>query len=168
MCTKHVNVLHIVLQINLRKTTRSSLHGVQKLFTSTPTSTHVHGNENRSWSLSVVNLHHKTFKLSLPLSYACSGLGLWNLVPENFAFSPSSSSIRSSWLYLAKRSPRHGAPVFSWPVPRPTARSAINESSVSPLRCDTCTPQPAFCAILHASIASVTVPIWFTCAYTQW
>ena len=33
-------------------------------------------------------------------------------VPANLAEEPSSSSIRSSWLYFAKRSLRHGAPVL--------------------------------------------------------
>lgn len=41
-----------------------------------------------------------------------SGLRKW--VPANLAWFPSSSSIRRSWLYLAKRSLRHGAPVFIW------------------------------------------------------
>ena len=38
---------------------------------------------------------------------------------------PSSSSMRSSWLYLERRSERHGAPVLICPVQRPTARSAM-------------------------------------------
>ena len=38
----------------------------------------------------------------------------------------------------------------------------MNESSVSPDRCEVITPQPAFFAIFTASMASVTVPIWFT------
>jgi hypothetical protein len=42
------------------------------------------------------------------------------------------TSMRMSWLYLAVRSPRQGAPVLIWPVPRPTTRSAIVVSSVSP------------------------------------
>src|SRR5580765_1198571 len=52
------------------------------------------------------------------------------------ARSPSSSSIRSSWLYFATRSLREGAPVLIWPQPVATARSAIVVSSVSPERCD--------------------------------
>jgi hypothetical protein len=55
------------------------------------------------------------------------------------------SLYRSSWLYLARRSERHGAPVLIWPVQRPTTKSAINVSSVSPLRWLTITPQPAAC-----------------------
>ena len=35
----------------------------------------------------------------------------------------------------------------------------MKESSVSPDRCEVITPQPAFLAILTASMASVTVPI---------
>ncbi len=47
------------------------------------------------------------------------------------------ASISIRRLYLATRSPRAGAPVFSWPHPVATARSAMKESSVSPERCDT-------------------------------
>lgn len=64
-----------------------------------------------------------------------------------------------TWLYLARRSLRQGAPVLIWPVESPTAKSAMKESSVSPLRCDAMTPQPAFFDILTASIDSVIVPI---------
>ena len=46
------------------------------------------------------------------------------------------SSIR---VYLSER---HGAPVLIWPVPSPTTRSAIKQSSVSPDRWDTMVPQP--------------------------
>lgn len=70
--------------------------------------------------------------------------------------------MRISWLYLQRRSERHGAPVLIWPVRRPTTRSAMKESSVSPDRCETCTPQPFFCARQQASMASVMLPIWFT------
>mmetsp|Transcript_25430 Transcript_25430/g.40664 ORF Transcript_25430/g.40664 Transcript_25430/m.40664 type:complete len:389 (-) Transcript_25430:289-1455(-) len=70
--------------------------------------------------------------------------------------------MRSSWLYLARRSERQGAPVLIWPVARPTARSAMYESSVSPDRWDVITPHPAFFAMRTASIASEMVPIWFT------
>ena len=35
-------------------------------------------------------------------------------------------------MYLAVRSPRTGAPALIWPAPTPTARSAMEESSVSP------------------------------------
>lgn len=70
--------------------------------------------------------------------------------------------IKQTWLYLASRSPRQGAPAFICPVARPTDRSAMNESSVSPLIWDITTPQWASFAILTTSMASVTVPIWFT------
>ena len=55
--------------------------------------------------------------------------------------------------HFASRSDRQGAPVLICPVLRPTARSAMKESSVSPERWDVITPQPAFCAMLTASIA---------------
>ena len=51
-------------------------------------------------------------------------------------FAPSSSAMRSSWLYFALRSLRHGAPVLIWPQFVATAMSAIVESSVSPERCE--------------------------------
>ena len=49
---------------------------------------------------------------------------------------PSSSSMRSSWLYLQTRSVRLADPVLIWPAAVPTARSAIVASSVSPERCE--------------------------------
>ena len=52
--------------------------------------------------------------------------------PAYSAASSSSSSMRSSWLYLATRSDRAGAPVLIWPQLVATARSAIVVSSVSP------------------------------------
>src|SRR5262249_15637494 len=57
-------------------------------------------------------------------------------LPGYWASPPSASSMRSSWLYLATRSVRDGAPVLIWPQPVATARSAIVTSSVSPERCD--------------------------------
>ena len=71
---------------------------------------------------------------------------------------------RRTWLYLARRSERQGAPVLIWPVDRPTARSAMNESSVSPERCEVITPHPAALLIFTAWIDSVRLPIWLTCA----
>jgi hypothetical protein len=44
--------------------------------------------------------------------------------------------MRSSWLYLATRSERAGAPVLIWPQFVATARSAMVTSSVSPERWD--------------------------------
>ena len=41
------------------------------------------------------------------------------------------------------RTHRQGAPVLIWPVARPTARSAMNESSVSPDRWLVMMPHPA-------------------------
>ena len=52
------------------------------------------------------------------------------------ALAPSSSSMRSSWLYLATRSERLAEPVLIWPAPVATARSAMVVSSVSPERCE--------------------------------
>mmetsp|Transcript_5336 Transcript_5336/g.14340 ORF Transcript_5336/g.14340 Transcript_5336/m.14340 type:complete len:429 (+) Transcript_5336:208-1494(+) len=82
--------------------------------------------------------------------------------PAYTAFSPSSSSMRSSWLYLALRSERQGAPVLIWPVDRPTAKSAMKQSSVSPDLWLVITPQPASLDILTASMDSVREPIWLT------
>mmetsp|Transcript_39509 Transcript_39509/g.86294 ORF Transcript_39509/g.86294 Transcript_39509/m.86294 type:complete len:279 (-) Transcript_39509:3657-4493(-) len=82
--------------------------------------------------------------------------------PAYVHFEPSSSSMRKSWLYLARRSDLHGAPVLICPARRPTARSAMNVSSVSPDLWETMTPQPAFVASRAASMASDTEPIWFT------
>ena len=50
--------------------------------------------------------------------------------------SPSASSMRSSWLYLAMRSLRDAEPVLICPAAVPTARSAMVASSVSPERCE--------------------------------
>ena len=52
-------------------------------------------------------------------------------LPRKAAASPRSSSMRSSWLYLATRSLRAGAPVLIWPQFVATARSAMVVSSVS-------------------------------------
>src|SRR6185503_20779251 len=82
--------------------------------------------------------------------------------PAYRAAAPSSSSIRSSRLYLATRSEREGAPVLSWPVPIATARSAMVVSSVSPERWLIIAPQPAPRAMSIAPIVSVSVPIWFS------
>ena len=51
-----------------------------------------------------------------------------------------------------------------WPVARPTARSAMKLSSVSPERWLVITHHPASLAMRTASIDSGTVPIWLTCA----
>src|SRR5918996_2181869 len=65
--------------------------------------------------------------------------------PANRAAGPRSSSIRSSWLYLARRSERDIEPVLIWPQLVATARSAIVLSSVSPERCDITQRKPASC-----------------------
>ena len=70
--------------------------------------------------------------------------------------------MRSSWLYLATRSPRAGAPVLIWPQLVATARSEIVVSSVSPERWLITQVNPARWARLTASSVSVTVPIWFS------
>src|SRR5262249_32529759 len=79
--------------------------------------------------------------------------------PPKRAAAPSSSSIRSSWLYLQIRSVRLADPVLIWPAAVPTARSAIVESSVSPDRCEMIVAYCASAAIFTASSVSVTVPI---------
>ena len=62
----------------------------------------------------------------------------WNAFrPANFAASPSSSSMRRSWLYFAMRSVRLADPVLICPARVATARSAMKASSVSPDRCET-------------------------------
>ena len=65
------------------------------------------------------------------------------VLPQVLATSSSSSSMRSSWLYLATRSVRLGAPVLIWPAFRATARSAMVVSSVSPERWETTAVYPA-------------------------
>ena len=62
-------------------------------------------------------------------------------------------------MYLAVRSLLHGAPVLIYFAFKPTTRSAIKWSSVSPLLCDTITFQLLFYAKLQASILSYNVPI---------
>ena len=49
---------------------------------------------------------------------------------------PSSLSIRNKRLNLATRSLRQPEPVFKWPAPTATVRSAMVVSSVSPERCE--------------------------------
>src|SRR5690625_815790 len=82
--------------------------------------------------------------------------------PAYLAASSSSSSMRSSWLYLLTRSPRAGAPVLIWPAFTATDRSAIVTSSVSPERWEIAVVYPLLCAREIASRVSETVPIWFS------
>lgn len=70
--------------------------------------------------------------------------------------------MRSSWLYLATRSERAGAPVLIWPQLVATARSAMVTSSVSPERWDIMHLKPLRWASSTASRVSVSEPIWLT------
>ena len=82
----------------------------------------------------------------------------------------SSETISTEWLSSSQQKARVRRRRNDWspstsptcPVLSPTTRSAMKVSSVSPLRCDTITPHPAAWDILHASMASVTLPIWLT------
>merc|ERR1740130_260985 len=89
-----------------------------------------------------------------PPELAAIHAGLRQSLPAYTALSPSSSSMRMSWLYLALRSERHGAPVLIWPVQSPTARSAMVVSSVSPERCEVITPHPLCLHIFTAFMDS--------------
>src|SRR5919106_1108161 len=85
----------------------------------------------------------------------------YGAVPAYRAPSPSSSSMRRSWLYLVVRSPLEGAPALICPAPVATARSAIVVSSVSPDRWEMTVPNPPPRARPTTSSVSVSVPIWF-------
>src|SRR5437764_1489269 len=74
------------------------------------------------------------------------------------ADSPRSSSMRSSWLNLATRSDRAGAPALICPQLVATARSAIVVSSVSPERWDMTLAYPDLVARSIVSSVSVSVP----------
>ena len=78
------------------------------------------------------------------------------------ADSPRSSSILRSWLYLATRSERAGAPALICPALTATARSAIVVSSVSPERCEITVAYEAPLARATVSSVSVSVPIWLS------
>ena len=77
-------------------------------------------------------------------------------------FFPSSSSIRNNWLYLATLSDLAKEPVFIWFEFVPTAKSAINVSSVSPDLCEIIVLNPIIWANLITSKVSETVPIWLS------
>src|SRR5207247_5944897 len=83
-------------------------------------------------------------------------------LPGYDAASARSSSMRSSWLYLATRSDRAGAPVLICPQLVATAMSAMVASSVSPERCERIAEYPLRIASCTASNVSVSVPIWLT------
>src|SRR5690625_672965 len=100
-----------------------------------------------------------------PRTYACATYACTRGKAERPAYlaaSSSSSSMRSSWLYLLTRSPRAGAPVLIWPAFTATDRSAIVTSSVSPERWEITVVYPLVCAREIASRVSETVPIWFS------
>lgn len=62
-------------------------------------------------------------------------------------------------MYLAVLSDLHGAPVLIYPVYKPTTKSAMKLSSVSPDLWLTITPKPFFYDKFDASIDSVNDPI---------
>ena len=78
--------------------------------------------------------------------------------PAKRASAPSSSAMRSRRLYLATRSLRDAEPVLICPAPVATARSAMNVSSVSPLRCEMIAPQPAARAARPLPVAAARRP----------
>ena len=114
---------------------------------------------NFNISIFIVYLYAWIYYLT---NFIVNHLGFLKLSPANTALSPNSSSILSSWLYLAVLSDLQGAPVLICPVPNPTTRSAMNVSSVSPDLWLTITPMPFFYDNRHASIASERDPIWLT------
>src|SRR5207247_6528889 len=69
-------------------------------------------------------------------SLADGYVGIWCAHFANGAFAPICSSMRRSWLYFASRSLRAVEPILIWPTPVATARSAMVQSSVSPLRAE--------------------------------
>ena len=81
--------------------------------------------------------------------------------PAKRAFAPSASSIRSTSFHFAIRSDRANEPTLSCPASQPTARCAIETSSVSPDRADTIVPHCTRLPASSAARASVTVPAWF-------
>ena len=82
-------------------------------------------------------------------------------LPKYLASVPSVSSIRRSWLYFAVLSVLETEPVLIWPAFKPTERSLMKTSSVSPDLWDTMTPKREFFANSIVSIVSESVPIWF-------
>ena len=74
--------------------------------------------------------------------------------------------MRSTSFHFAIRSERANEPTLSWPAPQPTARWAIDMSSVSPERAETIVPKPGRAPSSQAALASLTVPAWFTLTST--
>lgn len=94
-----------------------------------------------------------------PLTHSCSVLCLNRSKIKNLTRQFHHNGARER-LYMRKE--KRYVDRFTCPVPRPTTRSAMVVSSVSPLRWDTITPQSFCCERLEAFMASVTEPIWFT------
>src|SRR6185437_14451649 len=82
-----------------------------------------------------------------------------NELPRFSACHISHFSISSNRLYFVRRSERVTEPTLIWPAPEATARSARNESSVSPDRAEITAPNPASLARSITRNVSVTVPI---------
>ena len=70
--------------------------------------------------------------------------------------------MRINWLYLATLSDLAKDPVFIWFELVPTAKSAINVSSLSPDLCEIIVLKPIVWANLITSNVSETVPIWLS------
>ena len=69
--------------------------------------------------------------------------------------------MRINWLYFETRSDLAKDPVLIWLEFVPTAKSAINVSSLSPDLCEIIVLYPIIWANLITSKVSETVPIWF-------
>src|SRR3989344_4617417 len=108
------------------------------------------------------NAFHYSDALALHTEVACKSYKRLFHSLANFALFHDFSSILSSLLYFAVLSLLAGAPNLLCEAPKPTAKSAIKVSSVSPERWLTTTFHLFLNEIFEASIASVTVPIWFT------
>jgi HAD superfamily hydrolase (TIGR01484 family) len=80
--------------------------------------------------------------------------------PAKRASPASASSIRSTSFHLAMRSERANEPTLSCPALQPTARCAMDTSSVSPERAETIVPKPAARPASNAACASLRVPAW--------
>ncbi len=91
--------------------------------------------------------------------WSATGAGV---IPALGRFHFAGASIARRRLYFASRSDRVMEPTLMKSPAHPTARSASQSSSVSPLRALTVTLHPARRARLRASRASLSVPIWLT------
>ena len=88
---------------------------------------------HKGWKTNLIDLTNPQFPLASGDQFI-EGDRNWEAQLGFFGTSSSSSSMRSSWLYLATRSVRLGAPVLIWPALTATAMSAMVASSVSPER----------------------------------